>query len=303
MLLRRSIPLVFLFLFCHPTFPPFSLPVFLSSSASSSTSFTAANAKEYYVASMNPSSTSYYKSQQFVDLMTLAVEMVNNKTDGWWDYETRDVILNMRANDTMGMNGDADINAILQDQMKWAQSHGENLVGYIGGPDSMSSIQIAAVGNVYILPQISYAATASDLTNFAYFTRTCNTNDDTSPALATFIGNTLKIHDVAMIYSINDAYTVSAAETFTTSFAALGPDYRVLMTYPYDPHYPELIPDILDLVVQKGTPGVLIVCQQADSEQFFHAVQEGLHDVEKYMFFHPEPGDLFDKPLGLTGEP
>jgi hypothetical protein len=71
-------------------------------------------------------------ANEFIAMMKLAVQLINNKTDGWYDDEMKQVLFVLQVNDS---NCDAAIayNAALY-QTNWAkeQNQGEYLDGLIG---------------------------------------------------------------------------------------------------------------------------------------------------------------------------
>jgi hypothetical protein len=85
--------------------------------------------QQYYIGGLLPYSIS--SAPEFISIMNLAVELINNKTDGWFD-DTLQVSLTIQIN-----NSDCDPNvayeAVLY-QSRWAQSIGgrETLDGMIG---------------------------------------------------------------------------------------------------------------------------------------------------------------------------
>lgn len=124
---------------------------------------------DYYVGALM-FDTSYY-GDEYNAILRLAVELINNKTDGWLDEETKNVNLVMAVNYTFF--GGETAQDLVEWQIDWADEYGEELVGLIGAGDSGNSIPAAELGNIYQLPQISYSATATALTNFAFFARSC----------------------------------------------------------------------------------------------------------------------------------
>ena len=156
--------------------------------------------------------------------------------------------------------------------------------------------------------QIAYAATATDLANFAFFARTCNSNADTGPALSQFMGNVDEFHDVTMIYTLKNTFTESLAESFHNSWPALGPNYRILKTITFDPdvnrtEYPEYITDMLVEVEEAGTPGLVLFLNQIEAVELYEAMKN-MNQPWKYMPFHPEPKGTASSevplPLGLS---
>lgn len=86
--------------------------------------------QHYYIGGLVPYNSPVYL--EFVAMMHLAVELINNKTDGWYDQDVNQVIFMLQVNDS---NCDPAIayNAVL-DQTNWAKSQndGKYLDGLIG---------------------------------------------------------------------------------------------------------------------------------------------------------------------------
>ena len=171
-----------------------------------------------------------YNASEYSSMFRLAVDMVNNKTDGWLDDEARDVNLTVCTNYTFV--GGARAQEIVYYQIDWAESQGQPLSGLIGPTDSSNSIPAAEVGNVYVLPKVSYGAVASSLENFAYFARTCISNSDTSVALAHFIAKTLKITAVSVLFLNGDPFAEGLKQSFTNVYKGLGPQVSEFNVYP-----------------------------------------------------------------------
>ena len=98
----------------------------------------------YYVGGIH--SVHFIESPELNAILGLAVDLVNNKTDGWLDYETRDVNLVMRINasDAGGLSAAE----VLNTQIEWAKTvHNQPLVGLIEQSYSKESILMAEKGN------------------------------------------------------------------------------------------------------------------------------------------------------------
>lgn len=70
-------------------------------------------------------------SKEFIAMMNLAVEMINNKSDGWYD-NVKQVTFDLQVNDS-GCDAAIAYNAVL-DQTSWSKlmNDGKNLHGVIG---------------------------------------------------------------------------------------------------------------------------------------------------------------------------
>ena len=199
--------------------------------------------RDFYVSGIYPSASDYIPSEEAISLFNLAVEMVNNKTDGWWDAETKDVNLVMRLNassseqdPTKGVN--QYIDEVMQELMQWSDNE---LVGMIT-TDTPTSIPAGEYSNIYILPLISYGATASYLERFAYFCRLVPSDQDAAVSMAIFLGKVLSLMDATIVYSVNNSWAVGLKNDFNNAFLNI-PNHRVLHEFPF--HRNEEIPTII----------------------------------------------------------
>jgi hypothetical protein len=107
----------------------------------------------------------YYMRHHF----TLAVDLINNKTDGFWD----DVLTDSRIRINMA---DSQCSERKGAPAYWSMREwGQPLHGVIGCRCSGASMAVASVASLEQLPQISFSATSPRLSNkkdFPYFFRT-----------------------------------------------------------------------------------------------------------------------------------
>jgi hypothetical protein len=100
---------------------------------------------------------------------TLAVDLINNHTDGLWD----DVLTDAQIQISMA---DSDCNELKAAPAYWGiRDWGQPLHGVIGCRCSAASMAVAAVARLEQVPQISFSSTSarlSDKTHFPYFFRT-----------------------------------------------------------------------------------------------------------------------------------
>jgi hypothetical protein len=121
----------------------------------------------------------YADMKEVSSMIRLAVELINNKTDGFFDEETAHVYLKPLVNES-GCTVSSAANMVVH-QQTWANSHGHALDGVIGDFCTDSSLGIANFGSGAGIPQISYGATSNALDNkdlYKYFARTSNSNQD-----------------------------------------------------------------------------------------------------------------------------
>ncbi len=102
----------------------------------------------------------------------------------------------------------------LANSLAWASTDSTTLSGIIGPECSAASKIVAQFGNVYPLPQISGTSTASELSNFAAFARTCPSDSDQGIALSNFITYDLRLHDIFLIYELGNVYCEGLAQNF-----------------------------------------------------------------------------------------
>lgn len=86
--------------------------------------------QHYYIGGLIPYDIPV--SGEFIAMMNLAVELINNKTDGWYDNEVKQVTFHLQVNDS-GCDAAIAYNAVL-DQTSWSKSvnEGKSLDGFIG---------------------------------------------------------------------------------------------------------------------------------------------------------------------------
>ncbi len=248
----------------------------------------------------------YFASQYFngtrdeiTSMINLGVEMVNNKQDGWWDYETRDVHLVMMINDTSQLDYPHDIavkktNELVEWQVAWAESLGDNLVGVIGAESSTESQPIANYGNFGILPQISYSSTATFLSNYAFFARNTKSDANTGPQIAQTIGEVLNIRYLTIVYQLGDLYSESVARSIQSAFIDIGPGHDVLKMIPIDMDYvnSEISDAVID-IQESGTPGIALAGLSDFMRIFVMSFNEEIDDPTKYVLICPY------KPYGI----
>ena len=244
---------------------------------------------EYYIGGLLPPTDEKF---EYDALMRMAISLVNNHSDGFFDEDLQDVTLIMMINETTyGPDSNAGsvvaaqvnftdfcvlfffpvratmnkccwsykqlkvIKSLFTSQVAWAQRHSKELVGVIGSYYSSASLRVAEFGNIYVLPQISQASSAESLTNFAYFSRVCASNSIISSRLAYFVKEILGLKALTLIYQSDDLYTQSMASTFQNVYLTFGSDYKIIFTYVYKRG--ELnVPKAIESIELAGTPGV-----------------------------------------------
>lgn len=107
---------------------------------------------------------------------------------------------------------------------------------------------------------------------------------DTGPALSSFIANTLGITVVTMFYTVDDAYTESLAQSFTSAYAGQG--NKILLSYPFNSNKPDY-EDMMHSIELTGAPAVVVFFQPAHLESFFAHVST-VRDPEIYIYFTSE---------------
>ena len=68
--------------------------------------------------------------EEILSMINLTIEMINNKTDGFFDSETEHVLLKHKFDDS-GCTYNAGFDAVNK-QQTWAENHGHSLDGVIG---------------------------------------------------------------------------------------------------------------------------------------------------------------------------
>ena len=255
-----------------------------------------------------------FSSDEFVELaahLRLAVELVNNNTDGWMDESMKQVTLQVRLNDSAC---DADVaRTMLLDQEQWVYNitngTGE-LDGVIGSYCSSSSQAIASHGARTALPQVSSSASSISLSNkevYPYFTRTCSGNDETSVALINLFEDLGLSPFIAIVFDTN-SYAQDISDTFVNGWVERG--YEVLGIISlgdYDNSYDTVV----NVLASLGSPLILLCMYDAeveliltaakgheilDSEAVIWAKTDWLVDLNNENGFEFPPGMISLKP-------
>lgn len=165
--------------------------------------------------------------EEYIAAMNLAVAMVNNKSDGWFD-QTPQVTFVIRINDS-DCDESIAFNAIL-DQQEWAINNGKQLHGVIGAYCSLArytsalchfltaiSASVASYGKSVVLPQISYASSSTQLTdanNYPYFSRVCPSDNDQAALLVTLLETCGIVPYIAVVYFAEIEYSSLLSSNF-----------------------------------------------------------------------------------------
>ena len=98
-----------------------------------------------------------------------------------------------------------------------------NVIAVIGENSSNQSLAAAPICQASKVPMISPSSTNPNVTKKGdYIFRVCFTDPYQGKALATFVKNTLKMTNAAVLKDNKNDYSVGLAEFFTKEFAALG---------------------------------------------------------------------------------
>lgn len=163
-----------------------------------------------------------FSSSEFVELeahLRLAVNLVNNKTDGFLDDKLQQITIKLRVNDS-ACNADTS-RLMLLDQEHWvynATNGTQELDGVVGAYCSASSQAVASHGSRTALPQISPSASSISLSNkevYPYFTRTCSDNEETAVALINLFEDLGLTPMIAIVFDTN-SYAQDLSDTFAS---------------------------------------------------------------------------------------
>lgn len=156
----------------------------------------------------------FAEAKEYAANLRLAAELINNKTDGWFD-DTKQIEFVVRVNDSACDYDTARIAATWLND--WAVARGGRLEGIIGGDCSAESRAVSSYGNSIVSPMISHASTSEELSDkdqYTYFARTCASDADQGPAIAQTLFS-LGIEPYVSIVATTDSYAVNLAASFS----------------------------------------------------------------------------------------
>eukprot|EP00602_Paraphysomonas_sp_CaronLab_P005348 CAMPEP_0185017998 /NCGR_PEP_ID=MMETSP1103-20130426/842_1 /TAXON_ID=36769 /ORGANISM="Paraphysomonas bandaiensis, Strain Caron Lab Isolate" /LENGTH=1593 /DNA_ID=CAMNT_0027547641 /DNA_START=63 /DNA_END=4844 /DNA_ORIENTATION=- len=223
----------------------------------------------YYIGGMV--AYQYSEASEYKSSMRLAVDLINNKTDGWFDNDTAQVTLVLQLNNSACSANTAYL--ALQNQNQWAQGiTGRNLDGLIGAECSSGSKTTASYGNSLYLPQISFKSTSTELSDkdaYQYFARTCASDAAQGPAVASLLMK-IGVSPYIVVVSTDDDYAEGLSSSFATSYENAG--NIILDSIIYTSGDPSVDYDgIIDRIAQTGTPAILLVMYQDEVSNIFNA--------------------------------
>eukprot|EP00604_Paraphysomonas_vestita_P000492 CAMPEP_0174826116 /NCGR_PEP_ID=MMETSP1107-20130205/43522_1 /TAXON_ID=36770 /ORGANISM="Paraphysomonas vestita, Strain GFlagA" /LENGTH=370 /DNA_ID=CAMNT_0016058575 /DNA_START=804 /DNA_END=1913 /DNA_ORIENTATION=- len=205
--------------------------------------------------------------------MRLAVELINNKNDGWFDNNTAQIHFIMQLNNS-GCDSEQAV-VCLDYQNDWAiQKHNAPLDGLIGAECSAGSISTAALGNSLTLPQISFKSSTTELSDkdlYPYFARTCASDAAQGPALTNLLIN-LGISPYVALVSTTDGYGVSMSESFASSYESSG--NIILVNIVYTPSSTTDYDEIITQIAQSGAPAIVLVVYPEEVEKILKAASK-----------------------------
>jgi ABC-type branched-subunit amino acid transport system substrate-binding protein len=224
----------------------------------------------FYIGGLVSTSTQY--AEEIISTMRLAVELINNYTDGWFD-STRQVTLVLRVEDSRcSMAGGEDAIKTLNDWAVNVSAGGTTLDGVVGALCSDSSKGAARFGNTIYAPQLSYYATSVDLSDkdeYIYFGRTCYTNDVHGQLLVEVMEAVGIVPFVAVVHGSGD-FLESLAAFIVDSYEAKG--HTVLQVLQIDPGGGSAsYQSALDELAAVGAPATVLVLPPSEVEQLISA--------------------------------
>ena len=209
---------------------------------------------------------------EIISTMTLAVELVNNHTNGWFD-STRQVKLVLKIeNAACGISAGETAVKNLNDWAVNMSETGTTLDGLIS-ECSDSSKGAARFGNTIFLPHISFYATSVDLSDkdeYIYFARTCFT-DEIHAELLVDVMEDVEVSPYLAVIHGPGSFLTSLAEFTVDSYEAKG--HIILLQLEFIPssnntaEYAEL----LDTLAATGSPATVLVMSVAEVEKVIAA--------------------------------
>ena len=167
------------------------------------------------------------------------------------------------------------------------------LAGIVGAYCSTASSKLAEYGNVATLPQISYASTADELNNFAYFFRTCWNDEEQAVALSSIISSQLSIHACALVYKIGDIASESFSYSFRNSYLA-GGNGSAFNHLLFEKGFTDCSSDkkaIAGLVLETGTPCIVITASYYDTLCLLDEIYKTSVEADQLVVFLNTGGD------------
>jgi ABC-type branched-subunit amino acid transport system substrate-binding protein len=140
----------------------------------------------------------------------LALDHVNNKSDGFWDNLLPETTLNMSMMDSRRSESAAVINGF----RLWESARASVILGPASSGPSMRAQQIFSVKQIN-LPQIAYSATSPQLSNSKLYSRFARTPPSDAAQMGVLI-NVLKHFKWSRVCTLagSDSYSKTGIETF-----------------------------------------------------------------------------------------
>ena len=216
-----------------------------------------------------------HDAMEIVANMELAVNLINNHSDGWFD-STRQVTLVLEVEDSecTREGGDAAARALNEWSIN-VSAAGTHLDGMVGAFCSDASIGASRFGNTIYATQISYASTSnalSDKDEYIYFARTCFADKSQGELLVNVLEDVGLVPYISVIAS-SDSYAQSLSQEVIDNYNAKG--YVVLLEHTYTPSQndTESYLSILDLIAASGSPVTVLVVYEEEVDKFMTAAE------------------------------
>ncbi|CAN0419458.1 unnamed protein product, partial [Ectocarpus fasciculatus] len=147
------------------------------------------------------------------------------------------------------------------------------LEGLVGPYCSTASLGAASYASSVNIPQISFASTASELSDkndYGSFARTC-LPDSVQGYLLSDILYKLRLYDVAVVYT-DDDYSSSLAKLFVSSYEERNGTVLKQITFASKSgENATFYEDIMDVIATTGAPGIVLVTTASEAQKLLVA--------------------------------